>query len=97
MIGGVLIVCAALAAVVVVAIVASGHSTARGCIDVTIPYSVGGQELYRCGAAARRTCASVGSSGGFSGRAGRAVAVQCRKAGLPVGGAARTRRMTIPR
>src|SRR5438067_1207983 len=85
MIGGVLLATGALAAVVVVALLVSGHSTGGGCIDVTIPYSIGGQEFYQCGATARRTCRSVGQPGGFVGRAGRAVAVECRKTHLPVG------------
>jgi hypothetical protein len=76
---------AALAVVVVVALAAGSHATGGDCIDVTIPYSVGGQEFYQCGAAARRTCRSVGQSGGFVGRAGQAVAAQCRKVNLPVG------------
>lgn len=77
---------AALAVAVVLAVSTSGHSTSHGCIDVTIPYSVGGQEFYRCGAGARAMCARVGVSGGYTGRAGQAVAEQCRRAGLPVGG-----------
>jgi hypothetical protein len=71
--------------VVAVAILTAGHRTGDGCIDVTIPYSVGGQEFYRCGAAARRTCRQVGTPGGFVGQAGQAVAAECRKIGLPVG------------
>jgi hypothetical protein len=69
-----------------VAVLTTGHSTGNGCIDVTIPYSIGGQEFYRCGEAARTTCRSVDTPGGFVGPAGRAVAAECRKVGLPVGG-----------
>ena len=76
---------AALIVVVAIAVATAGHSSGNGCIDVTIPYSIGGQEFYRCGAAARRTCSSVGTPGGFVARAGRAVAAECRKAGLPAG------------
>lgn len=75
---------AALVAAVVIALLSAGHSSGHGCVDVTIPYSVGGQEFYRCGPAARRMCASVGAPDGYTGRAGQAVAVECRKAGLPV-------------
>ncbi len=83
--GGVAAACAALILAVVIAVATAGHSSAGGCIDVNISYSVGGQELYRCGSAARETCATVGRPDGFSGAAGQAVATECRKAGLPVG------------
>jgi hypothetical protein len=85
LIRAILVAVAALAAAVIVAVGTSGHSTGNGCIDVNIPYSIGGQEVYRCGAAARRVCAAAGTPAGFSGAAGRAVAVECRKVALPVG------------
>jgi hypothetical protein len=81
-----LAVVVALAATVAVALAVSGHSTGNGCIEVNIPYSIGGQEVYRCGAAARTVCAAVDTPRGFSGAAGRAVAAECRKVALPVGG-----------
>jgi hypothetical protein len=81
----VLAVTVALVVVVGVAIATSGHSTGGDCIDVTIPYSFGGQELYQCGATARQTCRSVDRPGGFFGSAGQAVAVECRKVRFPVG------------
>jgi hypothetical protein len=71
---------------VVVALATGGRSTGNGCIDVNLPYSIGGQEVYRCGAAARSVCAAVGTPEGFTGAPGRAVAAQCRKVSLPVGG-----------
>ena len=74
-----------LVVVVVVAVATAGHSTGGNCIDVTIPYSIGGQEIYQCGPAARQTCGSVGQPGGFVGRAGQAVAGECRKVGFTVG------------
>jgi hypothetical protein len=86
MVGGVLASVAILAVAVVLAVSSGSHITSKGCVDVTIPYSLGGQEIYECGARARSLCASVGSAGGFSGTAGGAVAAECRKAGLPVGG-----------
>ena len=85
LIRGVLSATTALAVVVVVAVVSSGHSTGAGCIDFTVPYSVGGQEFFRCGEQARRTCRRVGQLGGFAGQAAAAVATECRKVGLPVG------------
>lgn len=83
--GFVLSTVAALAVVVVIAVLSAGHSTGNGCVDVNIPYSIGGQEIYRCGSAARKMCRSVGTPGGYTQAAGRAVATECRKAGLPVG------------
>jgi hypothetical protein len=71
--------------VAVIAITTKGHSSGNGCVDVVIPYSVGGQELYQCGAKARALCAGVDTANGFSGTAGQAVAAQCRKAGVRVG------------
>jgi hypothetical protein len=75
----------ALAIVAVIAITTSGRSSGKGCVSVTIPYSLGGQEIYKCGQAARNFCVTSGRPGGFTGAAGQAVAVQCRKAGLHFG------------
>jgi len=85
MVAAVLAAVAALAAIVAVSIGSGGHVSANGCVDVTIPYSLGGQEIYECGARARALCDSVGSPGGYTGAAGRAVATQCRRAGLRAG------------
>jgi hypothetical protein len=82
-IGGLLTV--ALAIVAVIAITTSGKSSRNGCVAVTIPYSLGGQQIYKCGQAARSFCTSAGQPGGFTGTAGHVVAVQCRKAGLAFG------------
>ncbi len=83
--GGVLTGVAALVLAVVLAVSTGGHATGRGCVDVTIPYSLGGEELYRCGASAGSMCRSVGAPGGFTGAAAQAVAGECRKAGYPAG------------
>jgi len=85
MVGSVLASVAALAVVLVIALASSGHVTSKGCVDVNLPYSTGGQEFYECGARARAMCALVNAPGGYAGAAARAVAVQCRKAGLAVG------------
>jgi hypothetical protein len=82
-IGGLLTV--ALVALAVVAITTKGHSSGNGCVDVTIPYALGGNEIYKCGAAARQFCITSGQPGGFNGSAGRLIATQCRKAGLTFG------------
>lgn len=85
MIGSVLGTLAVLIVAVVVAVASSGHHSGNGCIDVTIPYAFGGQEFYRCGAAARSMCRDVDTPAGFGDAPGRIVATQCRKIGLPVG------------
>lgn len=80
---------AVLAAAVAVSFIAAGHESRRGCIAAIVPYALGGQQLDQCGAAARATCRAVGTPDGFSGAAGRAVATECRKAGLPAGPSSR--------
>jgi hypothetical protein len=79
------VLAAALIAVAVIAITTNGHHSANGCVDVTVPYSTGGQEIYDCGAAARGLCREVGRPQGFNGAVGQTVAAECRKAGVPVG------------
>jgi len=81
----VLAIIAVLAMVVVVSIATAEHKTAGGCVDVKFPIAIGAQELYSCDAQARALCAAVDTPGGLTGQAGQAVAVECRKAGLPVG------------
>ena len=73
---------AALAVFIVFAFSMGGRATGHGCVSVSIPYSTGGSQLYRCGAAARRLCGSAGKPGGFTGVAGAAIEAECRKAGL---------------
>jgi hypothetical protein len=85
MIGALLATVAAIAVAVVISLASPGRHSGHGCVDVTIPYSIGGQEFYRCGAAARAMCAEVGAPGGFTGGPAAAVSTECRKAGLPVG------------
>ena len=69
----------ALAVLIVVALTIGGRVSGHGCVAVSISYSTGGSQLYRCGAAARRLCSSVGQPGGFTGAAVRSA---CRKAGV---------------
>jgi hypothetical protein len=84
LVGGVLVVVAALAVVLVVALSTGGPSSAHGCIYATIPAATGAQQISQCGAAARETCASVGTPGAFTAQAAHVVAGECRKAGLSV-------------
>jgi hypothetical protein len=85
MIGGVLGVVTLLAATLVISLATAGHKSGHGCISVGLAYSVGGAQIYRCGAAARSMCASVNRPGGSSGATAQALARECHKAGLPVG------------
>jgi hypothetical protein len=85
MIGGVLGLLAALAIALVISFASSGHKSGHGCISVSLAYSVGGTQTYRCGASAREMCARVNQPGGTVGAAAQALTSACRKAGLPVG------------
>ncbi len=84
MIGGVLGVVAALAVVVVISLLSTGPSSGHGCIYATIPGAVGAEQVHECGATARHTCATVNAPGAYTHQAAHTLAVQCRKAGLPV-------------
>lgn len=79
------VIVAAVAVVLAISLGSSGRHTGDGCIDATLPYAFGGQEIYRCGAAARHECAAATTPGGFNQEAGRLIAIECRKIGLPVG------------
>jgi hypothetical protein len=85
MISGVVGVVALLAAALVISFATAGHKSGHGCISVGLAYSVGGAQIYRCGAAVRSMCASVNRPGGSIGATARALTTECRKAGLPVG------------
>ena len=85
MLGGVLGTIAALALVLVISFATAGPSSKSGCIYATIPADTGATQINQCGAAARQTCASVEAPGAFTPQAARAIATECRKAGLPVG------------
>jgi hypothetical protein len=76
----VLLSCVALALVGLGAYALTSGSPARaGCIDVTFASTLGGARLHRCGAEARRVCASPGAVRGI----GPQLAVACRHAGYP--------------
>ena len=81
MVGGVLALVAVGIVVILISLGSGGRAAASGCIDVKAPGATGAVELYRCGADARSLCSSSGSVGGAF---GRAVASECRRAGIPV-------------
>ncbi|MGB9185835.1 MAG: hypothetical protein WCB67_17415 [Solirubrobacteraceae bacterium] len=85
MIGGVLAVVAALAVVLIISLTSAERQSGHGCISVGLAYSTGGDKLYRCGATARSMCAGANTPNGIRGASARALATECRKAGLAVG------------
>ncbi len=84
MVGGVLSTAVVLLVAVLIAFASSSQTSGNGCIHVFLPYSTGGQEFYECGAKAKAMCGEVNARGGYTGAAARAVATQCRRAGIPV-------------
>jgi hypothetical protein len=84
-IGSLLVVVAALVVALVVSISTGEHKTAGGCVDVKFPTTIGGAEIYKCGQQARVLCVSVSNRATFTDIEGKAIAAECRKAGLPVG------------
>jgi hypothetical protein len=85
LIGGVLVVLAALAIALVVSLAASGPNSANGCIYVTIAGPVGAEQIDQCGNRARDTCATALTPGAFTRGSAQSIAAACRQAGLPVG------------
>ena len=85
LIAAVLAAVAAIAVALVISFSAGSRTSSHGCIYVTIPAATGAQEINRCGAAARETCASSQTAGAFTPQAAQSIAAECRSAGLPVG------------
>jgi hypothetical protein len=85
MIGAVVGAVAAILVAVVIALATSGRTSSHGCIYVTIPAATGAQEIAQCGVEAASTCTSAGTPGAFTQESARAIAAECRKAGLAVG------------
>jgi hypothetical protein len=83
--GSVLAAVAAIIVAVVISLATAEHRTGGGCVDVKFPITIGGAELYQCGTQARSLCAGANATPWASSVADRAVAEQCRKAGIPVG------------
>lgn len=84
MIGGVLGALLVIIVVLVISIATAEKQSANGCINVSLPYSTGGAQIYRCGVGARSLCSGVNQPG-LTGAAGQIVARACRRAGLKVG------------
>ena len=84
-VGGVLSLVLALVVAVVISVATAGPSSGNGCVNVALPNTLGGGEIYRCGEAARGLCATAGRQGGVTGATGVLLAGECRKAGIAAG------------
>ncbi|HYB22937.1 MAG TPA: hypothetical protein VED41_04010 [Solirubrobacteraceae bacterium] len=79
-----LLSCAALAALGLVAFALTSGAPARaGCIDVTFASTLGAANVKECGAQARDTCAQPGA---FHGVAAQELKAACGRAGYRFGG-----------
>jgi hypothetical protein len=81
-IGSVLAVTIAGVVALVISLATAGQVSRNGCVHVTAAAATGGTELYRCGAEARALCSSPGAAGASDAALQRALAAECRKAGL---------------
>jgi hypothetical protein len=77
-VGGVL--AAALAVVLYFSVVNSG-SAGQGCVNITVPSTMGASTMHACGDRARQLCASQ-AGGDRSDPFVRAAQATCRKAGI---------------
>lgn len=84
LLGAVLGMLAVGAVVLVISLATAGQSTGHGCVDVKLPGATGTTEFYRCGKAAKELCASASGRRGID-AINRAIAGQCRKAGIATG------------
>jgi hypothetical protein len=75
---------AALVVIVIIAVATADPKSGNGCVNVTVPSSMGAQPLSGCGAKARTMCKLAGT-GGYTGSLAQALSTECRKAGLQVG------------
>lgn len=81
---------ALVAAVVVIAVVVSlasqGKSSGHGCLHVTFAGPVGAEQINQCGEGARSLCSTLNAPAStYSADVRATIAIDCRKAGLPVG------------
>ncbi len=85
MVGAVGAVGAVLVVLALFALTGGTPKPAKGCLNVTVPSSVGGQVLAACGATAREICAQLGTPEGYQDRAATLLGAQCRQQGIKVG------------
>ena len=71
-----------IAVLVVVSLTHADRRSGHGCIAVSLAYSMGGTQTYRCGAGARAMCSRANS---LTGLPAAELTRACRQAGLTVG------------
>ncbi len=71
-----------IAVLVVISLTHSDRRSGHGCIAVSLAYSMGGTQTYRCGAAARAMCLRATS---LTGLPAADLTRACRRAGVSVG------------
>src|SRR5947209_19847841 len=74
------------AAIAIASLSGSETRSARGCVDVVVPSTMGAGQLHQCGAAARQWCASLA---GQTTPEARLVLPACRRAGFTTAGRVR--------
>lgn len=74
------------AVAVVISIGSQGKASGHGCLHVTFAGPVGAEQINQCGGPARSLCSTLNASSSYAAEARRTIAVECRKAGLAVGG-----------
>lgn len=75
--GGLLL--AALAALILITALGPGERPDRGCVDVVVAGSLGGNQLHQCGQSARQWCASERTHPDVL---ARRVLEQCRRSAI---------------
>ena len=78
-VGGVIAV--VIAVLLVISLTHPDRRSGHGCIALSLAYSMGGTQTYRCGASARAMCSDANR---LTGQAMAELARACRRAGLPV-------------
>ncbi len=78
------VIVAAVAALTIASIGSTNHPR-KGCLDAVVPGPIGATFFKQCGASARNVCADLRSSNDLNATGVATVAVDCRRAGYPVG------------
>jgi hypothetical protein len=70
-------------ALVVYSLTTHQRKSANGCIDFNYTTMIGGAEMSKCGAAARRLCSTPPTAKSIDGDFQTELYAACRKAGIP--------------
>lgn len=76
---------AAFLVVLIISLTGPAHTTARGCVDVTILGATGAASIHQCGSDARALCQAAGTANGYQGETRRQIQAACRQDGFTVG------------